>query len=328
MAPGVLWSRIPLPLRLNHVNVWALEDEAGWTVIDAGPDTMAAREIWETLFAGPLRGKPITRLIATHGHLDHVGLAGWFVQRQDACFTATLTEWQGARLRRLGEDDAAGQMDRFLIRHGCDPQSLQGFASHRATTMKLLGEQPPELVRIREGDEVRIGGRVWRVIVAGGHADEHASFYCEADRILIAGDQVLPRITPVIGVFPSQPLADPLSDYLASLTRFEDLPPDCLVLPSHGEPFFGLRTRIAALREHHEERLARILELVAEPATCWTVAASVFARAVSEGQGRLALAESLAHLHRLARLGEVATLHDGHDETIRFVRTAGRPRAS
>ncbi|MCB1548026.1 MAG: MBL fold metallo-hydrolase [Hyphomicrobiaceae bacterium] len=317
VAPGIRWARLPLPFRLNHVNVWLLEEPDGWTLIDCGLDDATTREVWQRLVETVLEGRPIRRIIATHGHTDHVGLAGHLVERFDVPFLMTLGEWQAARLRYAGTRLPVGEhIRRYLAEHGCDPATIEAYAEDRRRMGRHLGLQPDRFQRLRNGDEIVFGGRRWQVIVAGGHADEHASFYSAEDGILIAGDQILQRITPSIGVYPEQPDSDPLSDYLASLPRFGRLPPSILVLPSHGLPFYGLHRRVADLADHHDERLGALETLIDVPRTATECSQVLFERAVREGQGRLALGETLAHLHHLRTQGRAEQDRDKHGRII------------
>lgn len=301
VAPGILWARMPLPFRLNHVNIWLLDDGDGWTLIDTGVQTEACRAIWETLLAG----RRINRLIATHGHTDHVGLAGWLVERAgDVPFWSTLTEWMSAQVRVWdARHPVRNDVERFLVNNGCDAATLDAYRADRVKTNTLLGPLPGSLQRLRDGEIVHFGGRNWKIIAAGGHAIEHASFWCENDRILIAGDQILSKISPMIGVFPALPDADPLAEYLASLPRFRSLPADTLVLPSHGLPFTGLHTRVDQLAHHHELRLDDLTRLMDAPHTAMELTTGLFQKAVAEGQARLALAETLAHANHLVGRG-------------------------
>ncbi|HRD74552.1 MAG TPA: MBL fold metallo-hydrolase [Hyphomicrobiaceae bacterium] len=313
LAPGLLWARFPLPFRLNHINVWLLREDDGWTLIDTATTTREALDLWEALLSGPLSGAPVRRLIATHGHTDHVGLAGWLVDRVGGVpFVATLAEWHSPQVRII---DAKQPMRpdtmRFLESHGCDQPTVAAYAQDRAKTHALLGPLPASFLRITDGETIRFGGRAWRVMVCGGHASEHASFYCEEERILIAGDQVLSKISPMIGVFPQEPWSDPLTEYLASLDRFRVLPEDTLVLPSHGMPFRGLHVRVDQLADHHEARLDTLVGLMGRPEVAMTLARGLFPKAVDEGQGRHALAETLAHIHRLVTTGRARRNESG-----------------
>jgi glyoxylase-like metal-dependent hydrolase (beta-lactamase superfamily II) len=304
LTAGLRWARLPLPFLLNHVNVWFLAEETGWTAIDAGIDSPDMRLLWDRMLAGPLGGRPLARLVATHGHTDHIGMAGHLVETHRIPFASTLIEWLWARLRFAeAHEPPKAHVAQYMARNGCEPSLLKRFAADRSTFSTALGPLPRQIERLRDGEAVRMGGRDWRVMTAGGHTEEHASFYCEADRILIAGDQILSHITPVIGVYPGEPEADPLGDYLTSLDRFAALPEDTFVLPSHGLPFHGLHLRIAALREHHAKRLERLHDALERPLSAYEAAVVLFPRAMGDGHAFLAIAETLAHLHRLRAEG-------------------------
>jgi glyoxylase-like metal-dependent hydrolase (beta-lactamase superfamily II) len=320
VAPGILWARIPLPFRLNHVNVWLLRESDGWTVVDTGTSDDAARAVWDELLAGTLSGAPIVRLIATHGHTDHVGLAGWLYDRAGGVpYLITLTEWLAAQLRVEEAKSPLGPRAlSFMTRHGVDDETIRSFSDDRIRIRTYMGALPEEMVRLRDGQIVRFGGREWEVMVCGGHAAAHASFWCAADKILIAGDQVLSKISPMIGVFPNEPEANPLAEYLDSLDRFRHLPADALVLPSHGLPFHGLRVRVEELAYHHQLRLTALHGLMARPTSTMRLAHGLFAKAVAEGQGRHAFAETLAHAHYLVETGAARRITEGNG-AIAFV---------
>ncbi|MGE0767559.1 MAG: MBL fold metallo-hydrolase [Hyphomicrobiaceae bacterium] len=311
IAPGILWARIPLPFRLNHVNVWLLREENGWTLIDTGTSDPAARAVWDELLAGVLSGAPIVRMIATHGHTDHVGLAGWLFDRAGGVpYHITLAEWLSAQLRVEQSDSPLEQRAvRFLEQHGCDPDTIASFGDERIRTRTFMEKLPVEFERLRDGAVIRFGGRAWTVMICGGHAPAHASFWCADENILIAGDQVLSKISPMIGVMPHEPEANPLAEYLASLDRFRYLPADTLVLPSHGLPFHGLHVRVEELAYHHELRLTALLDLMPEPTTAMQLARGLFPKPVAEGQGRHAFAETLAHAHYLLATGAAERQH-------------------
>ena len=320
IAPDLHWARLPLPMRLNHVNLWFMREGRGWLVVDAGLDAPMCRETWERLISGPLGSDPLERMVLTHGHPDHVGLAGWLTDRFCCPLAATRTEWLFANWRRESHGRGFGrQMRAFLMSHGCGAGIVERFAAQEASIARGEHPVPEQFLRLRHQERHRFGGRDFGVIVASGHADEHASFYTGEGRVLIAGDQILQRITPVVGVFGQEPMSDPLTDYLASLSRFEGLPEDTIVLPSHGLPFRGLHARLRQLRRHHEERLAELLSHMGEAKTAFELATLIFDRAMQEGQGRFALAETLAHLHHGETLGG-ATRVTAPDGLIRFRR--------
>ncbi|MFM9941577.1 MAG: MBL fold metallo-hydrolase [Hyphomicrobiaceae bacterium] len=332
VAPGILWARIPLPFRLNHVNVWLIREHDGWTLIDTGTANAEARAIWEQLLAGVLKGAPIVRLIATHGHTDHVGLASWLHDLAGGVpYHITMVEWLSAAVRIDESRSPIGPHAlKFLLGHGCDQITIDSFREERRRTNAQMLPMPTAIERLRDGQILRFGDRNWRVMVCGGHAAEHASFWCEDEGILIAGDQVLSKISPMIGVTASEPNADPLTEYLASLDRFRALPGDPLVLPSHGLPFHGLHARVDQLDHHHQLRLAELEGLMDRPSngghSAMHLAHGLFARAVADGQGRHAFSETLAHLHHLVTRGR-ATRHVDAEGRITFARTSVSIRA-
>jgi glyoxylase-like metal-dependent hydrolase (beta-lactamase superfamily II) len=311
IVDGIHWARIPLPFRLDHVNVWLLDDGDGWAIVDCGIDSAEVRAIWAQLLAALPARRPITRIIATHGHTDHIGCAGHLVAMLGVPFDISLVEWQAAQLRFVGFH--AGMPDptaSFLLRHGCDEGMLQAFDDERARVARYLGAPPADMRRIANGDTLRIGARSWTVIVGGGHADEHVSLHCQADDLLLAGDQILPRITPVISVFAHEPEANPLGDYMRSLDAFTRVGEGALVLPGHGPVFRGLHERIRALKQHHAERLTALESIIATPKTAFEAAGVLFRRAFEGGHRRLALGETLAHLHFLVQQGRATVVPD------------------
>jgi glyoxylase-like metal-dependent hydrolase (beta-lactamase superfamily II) len=304
VAPGVRWVRMPLPFALDHINLWVLDDGDGVVLVDTGLGNDATMVLWEEIFAGPLKGVKVNRLIATHFHPDHMGLAGWLCERLDVDLTAMMREWLFGRMLWL--EDSADFVDnqlRYYTRIGLDAEQLEGVKERRNTYRSRIGMIPVRVVGIRHGDLLSIGGRSWRVIEGGGHSPEHACLYCEEAGLLISGDQVLPRISPIVGVWPQQPESEPLSLFLDALDRLRHLPADTLVLPSHGLPFKGLHTRIDDLKAHHAERLDRTLEACAAPATAVEVLKVLFKRPLDAHQLGFATGETLAHLHHLMKKG-------------------------
>ena len=308
VVPGLHWLRLPLPFVLNHVNVWLLEDQGRWTIVDTGADRPETRAIWDTALAG----RSVDRLIGTHGHPDHIGLAGWLVEKLNIPLSMTLGEWLAPQVwREEGLKPMRAEVEAFWRSAGVAEAALSDMKSARANAPFRNYPLPPNFERLRDGEPIRFGGRAWQVLVNGGHADEHASFYCSAEKILIAGDQVLSKISPVVGVFASQPKADPLADYLASLKRLATLPADTLVLPSHGLPFFGLHTRLQELEAHHHTRLDQLVGHMTAPMTAVALASRLFVKATADGHNVLATAETLAHAHRLVGEGRARQHRDG-----------------
>ncbi|WP_434624833.1 MBL fold metallo-hydrolase [Azospirillum sp. B2RO_4] len=320
VVPGVLWIRLSLPFQLDHINVWALDGgSAGWTLVDCGLGDPRSRTVWEDLLREALGGRPVERVVVTHFHPDHIGAASWLVERTGADFAASLTEWLFARTLSAGNDAAADAVvERFYRRCGLDEEALQSLLARKGAYSRGVPAVPATLTRLRAGDRLRVGDRDWTVIGGSGHTAEPVSLYRPADAagpdLLISGDQILPRISPNISVWPSEPDADPLADYLDSLEGWNALPMDTLVLPSHGRPFHGLHRRAGELARHHAERLAEIELLCAEPQTAAAVTRALFPRPLDPQQMLFAVGEAVAHLNHLigkGRLERLAARHDG-----------------
>jgi glyoxylase-like metal-dependent hydrolase (beta-lactamase superfamily II) len=320
ILPGLFGVRFPLPFVLDHVNIWLLADGVGWTVIDAGLGDERTRASWETLLAGFLQGRPITRVLATHFHPDHMGLAGWLCARTGADLWTSRTEWLTARMLAQDVSDsfvAAGRA--FDRRAGLAEEQIEARARRGNLYRTRALVPPPAFVRVREGDRLRIDGDDWQVLVGRGHAPEMLCLYCAASKVLIAADQILPRISPNVGVWPSEPLANPLDDFLTSLAGFRVVSDGCVVLPSHGQPFHGLHGRIDQLIAHHEERLARTIEACAAPATVVEIIPALFDRQLDAHQLGFALGETLAHLNYLVAQDRIARRQDD-DGRLRYLR--------
>ncbi|MDB5841486.1 MAG: fold metallo-hydrolase [Herminiimonas sp.] len=329
VAPGLFWLRMGLPFALNHINLWLLEDEyqtdagvrRGWTVIDCGISNDATRAAWETIFAACLRDLPIVRVIVTHCHPDHVGLADWLCARWNAPLWMTTGEYAFARMMSAGLQgtDGAAALSHFE-RHGLNDVAMLDKLRGRNTYYPTLVPAVPDAYRrLRDGQRIAIGGRQWRVITGFGHAPEHASLYCEQLNVLISGDMVLPRISTNVSVFAVEPESNPVQLYLDSLGKYADLPDDTLVLPSHGKPFLGLHTRIGQLNDHHAARLAEVVDACAVPHSAVDIVPIMFPRALDAHQLTFAVGEALAHLHKLWFDGTLER-EMGNDGVFRFTR--------
>lgn len=310
VAPGVYWLRMGLPFALNHINLWLLEDETegddgrpvkGWTVVDCGIADEATRAAWETVFASQLRGLPILRVIATHCHPDHVGLADWLCRRWQAPLWMSTGEYAFARMMAAGLAGVDGDsMFPHFQRNGVQGSALTAqLEGRRNYYPALVPAVPASYIRLQDDQAVSVGGRDWRVITGFGHAPEHVALHCESLGVLISGDMVLPRISTNVSVFAIEPQANPVQLYLDSLGKYERLAATTLVLPSHGKPFRGLHVRINQLREHHAERLAEVLEACIAPCSAADIVPIMFPRPLDAHQLSFALGEALAHLHLL-----------------------------
>ncbi|MFQ5623144.1 MAG: MBL fold metallo-hydrolase [Paracoccaceae bacterium] len=308
VAPGVLWTRLPLPMKLDHVNVFALDDGDGWTIVDTGFDTGRARAIWEALLGGPLSGKPVRRVIVTHHHPDHVGLAGWFQSVRGTGTWATRTAWLMARMLVLDEQETYTAEQIGFYRSAGMPDDLmkERLAARPFNFADVVAPMPLGFHRLREGDSIRAGGRNWDVRIGHGHAPEHATLWSADDGLLLAGDQILPGISPNLGVYPTEPEADPVGEWLDSCNRFlACAQPGRLVLPGHKLPFTGLRERLLQLIDNHRSALRRLEDFLDTPRTAGECFLTLFKREIGPDEYGLALVESVAHLNHLRRSGSV-----------------------
>ncbi len=308
VAEGVLWMRLPLPMALDHVNVFALNDGDGWTVIDTGFATRKTKAIWEKLMAGPLGGRPVNRVLVTHHHPDHVGLAGWFQSEHDAELITTRTAWLFSRMLLLDEHDRPTQEHlHFWRRAGMDPEILELRANERPFNYAdCVAPMPLGFRRVQEGQTFRAGGRNWTVRLGNGHAPDHVTLWSQDDKLVIAGDQLLPSISSNLGVYATEPEADPVGQWLDSCEGF--LPharEDHFVLPGHKLPYTGLPTRLRQLIDNHHGALARLRTHLQTPASAGDCFPPLFKRSIGAGEYGLALVEAVGHVNHLYQEGEL-----------------------
>lgn len=308
-APGVFWIRLPLPFRLDHVNVYLIEDGGGFTLIDSGIDNAVSREMWGALFDGPLRGKPITRVLATHCHPDHIGLAGWLCERLGLKLYASQTEYLDALCVRLDPGALNAEPYRSFYRaNGLSESQTELLLSRGLHYLRMVSALPRTFRRVIAGETLRIGGRAFEVITGGGHSSEQVMLHCADGNLLLGADQLLARISPNISVEAMDPDGDPLGIYLRSLEQLRrDLPEDVLVLPGHNLPFIGLPIRVDELNAHHASRCRAILEACGRsPRSVVELVPVVFGRVIEDPhQMSFAFSEALAHANYLIRRDEL-----------------------
>lgn len=312
IAEGVIWIRLPLPMALDHVNVYALDDGDSWTVIDTGFASKRTRAIWNAVLEGPLGGKPVGRIIVTHHHPDHVGLAGWFVGK-GAALHMPRTAWLMARMLTLDvQDSYPPETLAFYQRAGMDPVVLEKRKSERPFNFAdCVVPLPLGFNRLVEGQTIQMGGRTWDIRMGNGHAPEHATFWSQNDNIVIGGDQLLPSISANLGVYPTEPEADPVADWLEACERLQPFAhEDQLVLGGHKLPFTGLPLRLKQMIENHHGALARLADYLATPRSAGDCFPPLFKRTIGDAEYGLALVEAVAHVNHLHQTGR-ASRHMG-----------------
>jgi glyoxylase-like metal-dependent hydrolase (beta-lactamase superfamily II) len=321
VAPGVRWLRMPLPFALDHINLWLLEDGDEVTLVDTGYGNAATRALWEQHFAQTLGGRPVARIVVTHCHPDHLGNAAWIAERFGCRVTMTHGEFMSAHaiIDERAAHAPAETCELFRL-HGMSAADVAAQAARGNQYKRGVPEAPASFDRIKGGDAIEAATATWRVIAGYGHSSEHASLAAPARDVLIAGDMLLPRISTNVSVWPSDPNGDPLGRFLASLASFESLPPETLVLPSHGLPFRGIPVRVAQLRAHHDARLAELVEAIAKapgPVSAAEMVPVLFRRELDVHQRFFAMGETIAHLNHLWRHGRVRRLRAA-DGACRF----------
>lgn len=321
LAPGVFWLRTPLPFALDHINLWMLEDGDGWVIVDTGIKSAKTKAIWEAVEKSWIGGRPVNKIICTHHHPDHVGLAGWLQTRHSAALYMTHREWLTGRVFTTDKtEETEHNSNEFYRMAGLEnPDKVTNTISIK-TFSTLTTPLPRSFVSIRHRDKININGHEWHVIVGSGHSPEHACLYSKFHKLLISGDQVLPGITPNISVPPAEPYANPLLDFLRSLILISELPSDTTVLPSHGLPFQGLRRRIVEIGNHHLEHLAHLRQVLEPDMTIRDATRVLFPRTSNDMDLRLATGETAAHLNYLLAQGSLQRQTDG-DGLWRYVLT-------
>jgi glyoxylase-like metal-dependent hydrolase (beta-lactamase superfamily II) len=307
VADGLLWARMPLPMSLDHINVYLLEADDGWWIVDTGMKTLDGADRWEAIFSEALNGKPVVGVVCTHMHPDHLGMAGWLCDRWKAPLYMSYSEFFHAQtFSRLDEEDQTWQRREFYQRHAMGDSWIDEQLTGKPGFGKAVWRIPMSFRRMQEGDTLYIGKRAWQIMVGRGHSPEHVCLYSASDKLLISGDQVLPQISSNISVHNTEPEANPLAQWLKSLRRFSSLPSETLVLPSHGKVFYGLKERLHALISDHEDDLKMLEEkCCTESLTSRELMLLQFPRKLRGYHIGLALGETVAHLNYLTHSGKV-----------------------
>lgn len=305
VAEGVLWLRMPIPFQLDHINLWLLRDGDGWTVVDTSVNEPISKGHWRNIFQTYLRGEPIKRVIVTHLHPDHVGLAGWLCTKFEAPLYMSRTDYLMCRMLvmdtgREAPEEGVG----FYRAAGFSEEALDTYRRRFGGFGRGVHRLPQSFIRLQNDDELLIGGRTWRIVVGRGHAPEHLCLWCKEDDLFISGDQILPRISSNVSVFPTEPDGNPLQDWLDSCEHLKELLPEqTLVLPAHNVPFRNVRKRLQDMIDDHEAGLEKLLGLLEEPRSATQCFSALFRSRITAGNYLAATGESLAHLNCLVSRG-------------------------
>jgi len=306
VADGVYWLRFPLPMTsLNHINLWALKDKDGWMVVDTGIGDKVSREIWENHFTELMGGRPVNRVLCTHLHPDHTGLAGWLCKTFDAPLLMTRGEYFLCRLLAADTGKPAPRAGiKFYLKAGFTEDQIELYKKRFGGFGKMIAEMPQGYDRLTDGELGLINGKEWRIIIGSGHSPEHACLYCPELNICLTGDQLLPNISSNVSVWPTEPEGNPLEEWIQSCHKLKaELPEDVLVCPAHGIPFRGAHKRLDKLISHHEKALDRLLEYCGEERLATEVYSVLFRRSIDDGNRIMAVGESVAHLNCLKGRG-------------------------
>ncbi len=311
----IFWIRMPLPFKLDHINLWLLRDnidkKPGWTLIDTGLFNKKNKDIWKSIIKNCFSGLELLRIICTHMHPDHIGLANWLCKGLgNACWNAELFmshgeffngrtySLEGKISAHYKYDTRLSHTSKYFYSHGCDIETEKNNISERSNFYSsMVPDYPPTFNKLSDKQQLKIGEHKWTVMIGSGHSPEHISLYNKRCKILISGDMLLPKISSHVGVFPDEPNGNPLNEFLKSLTKFTSLPIDTIVLPSHGEPFLGIINRVIQLKNHHEKRMKKIFLNCSQEKTAYELIPSIFSRKLDSHQFFFAFCEIIAHLN-------------------------------
>ena len=312
VADGIHWLRMPLPMELEHINLWLLEGDDGWAIVDTGIGTDVTKDIWRQAIAALMDTKPLRHVVVTHLHPDHVGCAGWLADEYGVDLWMTREEYLLCRVLvadtgRMAPDEGV----RFYRAAGFPDSALDRYQKLFGMFGRYVVPLPEAYRRLRDGDRLDFAGHTWEVVVGRGHSLEHACFLDAERKLFVSGDQLLPTISSNVSVYPTEPRANPLKDWLDSIAKLEQrLPGDVLVLPAHGRPFRGAHERLAELAREHTDGLAALFDLCRQPLRAVDAFPALFKGPITDGNLIMATGESVAHLNYLLAAGEIAAEPD------------------
>ena len=319
VGPGIYWVRMPLPISLNHINLWMLEEQDGWTLVDTGMATEDTKALWEEIFSTHLNSKPVKQVIVTHMHFDHLGLAGWLVEKWGATLCMSRTEYLSSRviINEIKSDPPEATVA-FFRAAGVEESILDEFKVRFNNRSDFVSPLPSHYKRLTDNQVLQIGSLQWTVIIVEGHSPEHICLHCKSLNIMIAGDQILPRISPNISVRPDEPRANPLHNFLRSCESLKNrLNKDVLILPSHGDPFYGVHLRLQDMINEHKKGLQDLLEFCSQPRSVSEVFPILFKSKINIGNMVIAVGEAVANLNYLVSSKELV-VNIGSDGIARY----------
>jgi len=322
VGPGIFWVRMPLPISLNHINLWMLEEQDGWTLVDTGMATEDTKALWEEIFSTHLNSKPVKQVIVTHMHFDHLGLAGWLVEKWGATLCMSRTEYLSSRviINEIKSDPPEATVA-FFRAAGVEESILDEFKVRFNNRSDFVSPLPSHYKRLTDNQVLQIGSLQWTVIIVEGHSPEHICLHCKSLNIMIAGDQILPRISPNISVRPDEPRANPLHNFLRSCESLKNrLNKDVLILPSHGDPFYGVHLRLQDMINEHKKGLQDLLEFCSQPRSVAEVFPILFKSKINIGNMVIAVGEAVANLNYLVNSRELVVDIDS-DGIARYKQT-------
>lgn len=311
IMPGVHWIRMPLPFRLDHINLWALNDGNDWALVDTGMRNEDTVRVWRELLGSAREPKALTRVFVTHMHPDHIGMAGWLTRKLGARLWMTRLEYMVCRVMASDSGrEAPPDALAFFREAGWGDDAIETYRARFGNFGNMIHRLPDSYHRISDGMELQINGRTWRVVTGNGHSPEHACLYCPDLKLFISGDQVLPSISSNVSVNPTEPEANPMADWFDSLAKIRrEVPADVLVLPAHNECFVGLHERLDYLRTSQEHAHEKLLDSLGDPRRVVDVFQALFGRPITERDGAnfgLATGEAMASLNYLLHQGLIS----------------------
>jgi len=312
VAPGIHWLRMPLPFALSHINLWLLESADSWDIVDTGVSNKESRSVWKNILSTVIRNAPVERVFVTHMHPDHAGSAGWLCAELDAELWMSREEYLLCRVLTAdtGRETPQAGID-FYHAAGFPAEAMDRYQEMFGLFGRFVSPLPDAFTRLKDGDEIDIAGQRWRIIVGRGHSPEHACLYSAINNVLIAGDQLLPRISSNVSVFPTEPAANPLAEWIASLAYLkQQVPDDVLVLPAHGKPFYGAHARLDQLANEHASCLNALEVLCKKPQRAVDTFPALFKAKIGASNLIMATGESIAHLNYLVDAGRIARHSD------------------